>query len=234
MLDVDGTLLEIAETPSSVVVAAHVPALLRRLDDALGGAFALVSGRPIREVDALLAPYQFAIAGIHGLESRDADGAVHRSSGGVDLSAARVAIRAFVEQAPGTFVEDKGPTLAVHYRQAPDHGPAVVRLLRGLAEDLGDAVEIQKGKMVVEIKPALANKGTAVERIVARERFQRRLPVYVGDDLTDETAFAAANRMKGLSIRVGATAATCAKYSLESVTEVHRWLDAVVVALEAT
>lgn len=233
MLDLDGTLLEIAETPSAVNVPSQLVPLLDAVAARLSGAVAVISGRPIEQIDRLLQTDGFVTAGLHGLEWRDATGTVHEEvAGDVDLVAAREVLGAIARRTPGVQLEDKGRTVALHYRRAPDAGPSIVTQVRGLAARLGAGVAVQEGKMVVEIKPAHAHKGTAVERLMVLEPFAGRCPVYLGDDVTDEDAFRAVNRLGGHSVRVGPPgAASRAQYSLAGVNDVYVWLEQIVAAL---
>lgn len=233
-LDLDGTLLEIANSPSEVVVPPDLVPVLGHVAARLGGALALVSGRSIREIDALLGTNRFAAAGLHGLEWRDATGTVHAAEG-VDLRAARDAFGVFAESVPGAIVEDKGLTVALHYRLAPGAREDAVRLAHEVATRMGERFSVQEGKMVVEIKPAGATKGTAVTRFMSVAPFASRCPVYVGDDLTDEDAFDAVNRLGGHSVRVGPSeAASHAQHRLAGVNDVYVWLQQIVAALPGT
>ncbi len=203
-LDVDGTLLEIAPTPESVIVRDDTIAILERVAHAAGGAVALVSGRPIRQLDQLFGPLSIAAAGLHGLEWRSAGGAFHDADvAPPDLAPVRKTLEEFQDRHPGVRVEDKGMTVALHYRLAPDCEAEAKRFVGEVARDLGERFHVLAGKMVLEIKSIDAHKGMVVERFLAEEPFAGRVPVFVGDDVTDEEAFDAVNRHGGYSIRVG-------------------------------
>lgn len=226
-LDVDGTLLELADTPHGVVVPPGTVPLLERLAHGLDGALALVSGRAIADLDALFAPSRFAAAGLHGLE--------HRTAGGLlvpderdrrALDAVRPALRTFAAGAPGVIVEDKGPNIAVHYRLAPERADEIHALLNRLRDQLGAGFEVLAGKMIGELRPVGTDKGVAVRTFMAEAPFRGRRPVFVGDDVTDEAAFKAVNTLSGVSVRVGATERTAAQWTAPNVGAVHDWLAA--------
>lgn len=232
-LDVDGTLLAIATTPASVTVDPGLPRLLARLQSATGGALALISGRAIAALDRLFAPLRLPAAGQHGAERRDADGAIHahaiHASG---LGEARAAARAFSGSHPGVLVEDKGLSLAVHFRQAPGAEAALRTLLEGVVAGSGGELALQPGKMVFEIKPAGRDKGSAIAEFMAEPPFRGRVPVFIGDDVTDEYGFAMVNDLGGLSVKVG-DGASCAGARLPGVGEVRDWLEAYLRGCEA-
>jgi trehalose 6-phosphate phosphatase len=234
-LDVDGTLLDIAPTPESVAPRADTVELLERLAQTAGGAVALVSGRPIRQLDELFAPLALAAAGLHGLEWRSADGTMHMADATApDLARTVEQLAEFARRHPGTRVEDKGMTVALHYRQAPDAAPDARRCVDNAARALGDRVHVQEGKMVLEIKSIDAHKGMVVERFLAEQPFAGRVPVFIGDDVTDEDAFAVVNRHGGYSIRVGAARdkPSAARWALATPDQVHSWLGRVADSLE--
>jgi trehalose 6-phosphate phosphatase len=231
--DVDGTLLDLAPTPDTVVVPPVLPAQLARLGALLGGALALVSGRPLRDVDRLFAPLRFPAAGVHGAERRFGDGVVRRIAfEAARLDPVRQAFDRFTVAHEGTLMEDKGLGVTLHYRQRPDVAVEVHRLGAALIEDLGGAFHLLEGKMVLEIRPAAASKGAAVEAFLQDTPFVGRRPVYLGDDRTDEDAFQVANDLGGVSVVVGRPERTCAHTQLADVAAVHRWLDAVAVTLQ--
>ncbi len=221
-----------------MAIADQARDTLSRLAAACDGAVALVSGRPIADVDRLFAPLHLPVAGLHGLERRDARGRVTRAgaaqAAGDLLAEARGALARFAAAHPGTLIEDKGLTLALHYRQAPAAEGEARALMDGLRDGSGGALVLQHGKMVIELRPAGNDKGTAVAAFMAEAPFAGRLPVFVGDDVTDEAGFATINAMSGISIRVGDGAPTCARYDGASVAEIHDWLAAAAGALEAS
>lgn len=223
-LDVDGTLLDIAETPDAVLVDTQLLDLIAQLHRASGGALALVSGRTISDLEGLLGMSRLPMAGLHGLERRDVAGRLWIHAAPPDAKCAiKAALLPIQERHPGLLLEDKGLTLALHYRQAPTLAAYVHRLMRQLAATAGDGLEVQCGKKVVEIKPAGIDKGSAVSEYLNEPPFCQRRPVFIGDDLNDEHGFAEVNRLDGISIKVG-PGKSCARYRLADVAAVRNWL----------
>lgn len=223
-LDVDGTLLDIAETPDAVIVDKQLLELIAQLHRASGGALALVSGRNISDLERLLGMSRLPMAGLHGLERRDVAGRLWIHAAPPEAKCAiKAALTPIQERHPGLLLEDKGLTLALHYRQAPRLGAYVHRLMRQLAASAGSGLELQCGKKVVEIKPAGIDKGSAVSEYLNEPPFSQRRPVFIGDDLNDEHGFAEVNRVDGISIKVG-PGRTCARYRLANVAAVRHWL----------
>ncbi|MGB6486236.1 MAG: trehalose-phosphatase, partial [Steroidobacteraceae bacterium] len=225
-LDVDGTLLEIAATPRAVSVSDDLRERLRALASGGGGAVALVSGRAIADLDALFAPLMLPSAGLHGFERRSATGGYHRRPlpSAAVLEAARGAMLDLAGRHAGLLVEDKRFALALHYRAAPHLEDAVVKAMENVATRLAGELELQYGKMVVELRPAGATKAEAVAAFLAEAPFAGRLTVFIGDDLTDEPAFELINRLDGLSVVVGGRRPSAARACLADVDAVHDWL----------
>jgi trehalose 6-phosphate phosphatase len=224
-LDFDGTLVDIAPRPDAVEVPPGLPALLKRLSGRLGGALALVSGRPIDELDHFLAPARLPAGGQHGLEWRGPDGTRHQAE--IDrpaLSEIEAELAGFAEAAPGVRVESKSMSVALHYRQAPAFETAALDVVERLATLHAEKFHVQGGKMVLEIKPRGADKGTVIDRFMDLPPFAGRRPVYIGDDLTDEHGFVAANARDGISIQVGTREPTAAAWRVASVPDLHAWL----------
>lgn len=225
-LDVDGTLLEIAANPRAVSVPGDLRQRLRALFLASGGAVALVSGRAIADLDALFAPLTLPAAGLHGFEHRGASGAYRKRPppSPMALDTARTAMLQLAHRHAGLSVEDKRFALALHYRGAPHLEEAVVAAMRDVAARVEDDLELQRGKMVVELRPAGATKAQAVAAFLDEAPFAGRLAVFIGDDLTDEPAFELVNRLGGLSVVVNAARPSAARSRLPDVTAVHAWL----------
>lgn len=224
-VDVDGTLLDFAARPDAVVVDAALPAALQRLKLRLGGALAPVSGRPLREVDALL-HLDGAAAGLHGAELRAPDGFALEEpieSDGLDAARTQATRAAAI---PGVLVEDKQNAIALHYRAAPDAALEVRRIAAAMLDAAGDAYELMHGAFVVELKPANVDKGTAVAALMQVAPFAGRTPWVIGDDLTDEDAFAEANARGGVSIIVGPRRPTAARHGLPGPAAARAWLAA--------
>ena len=223
-LDLDGTLLEIAETPDAVDPGEQEIILLGRLKNACGGAVALISGRSLARIDQLLSPLVLAAAGQHGAERRDAQGRRHRHRFPVaSLKPAASGIRSFAARHRGLVFEDKGASVALHYRLAPQLEAAAQRVVREAAEPLGDAVEVQGGKMVVELKPAGCDKGSAIESFMQEPPFVGCVPVILGDDVTDEYGFRVVNRLGGHSVMVG-EGPSAARWRLQDPAAARAWL----------
>ena len=233
-LDVDGTLLHIAETPGGVEVSDHLRAVLARLAPLYDHALALISGRQIVQLDRLFAPLALPAAGLHGLERRDPAGRIRRLGDPAWLDGLRQALGDFAAAHPGVLLEDKGRTLALHYRRAPRAEAAARRIVGELTEGDQERLRVIEGKMVLEIKPRLADKGAAVAAFLDEPPFAGRRPVFIGDDVTDEDAFATVNRLEGISVRVGDLPGTAARYRLPDVNAVVAWLEALPAALASS
>jgi trehalose 6-phosphate phosphatase len=238
-LDVDGTLLELAPTPPEVVVPPDLPGLLQSLTGVLGGAVALITGRSLADIDALFSPMALTAAGQHGAEIRVAGSAIERL-GVVDgvLAALMPKVAAFAAARPGILVEDKGMTIAVHCRKVPRYQAELEQFLTDLAAEHGDRLETIRGHRVFEIKPRNFSKRTAVERLMRIAPFAGRLPLFIGDDRTDEDGFAAALALGGHAIRVGPDGpdpgwSTVATSRLADPACVHAFLSHAVDALNA-
>lgn len=223
-LDVDGTLIDLAARPDAVHVDAGLLELIARLHQASGGAVALVSGRALDDLDRRLGALRVPLAGQHGLERRDAAGRLwlHVAPLAAKFSIMHV-LAPVLARHPGLLLEDKGLTLALHYRRAPHLAHYAQRLMQRLARDAGTALEVQFGKCVAEIKPAGIDKGSAVTEYLAEPPFQARRPVFIGDDLNDEHGFAEVNKLDGISIKVG-KGKSAARFRLPDVAAVRRWL----------
>jgi trehalose 6-phosphate phosphatase len=227
-LDVDGTLLEIAPRPELVQVPDGVPSLLIRLSAEREGALALVSGRPLVQLDRLFQPWQGAAAGLHGLERRRADGMLDcaaDSDSAAALDCLRPKLAALAADGTGLMLEDKGATLALHYRATPEREPEIRAIVEVLHREIASALRLIPGKMVVEFQPRSADKGRAIAAFLTEPPFLGRRPVFVGDDTTDEDGFAEIRRRGGIAIRVGHfDGATAANYRLPTVEAVLVWL----------
>jgi len=228
-LDVDGTLIDLADTPDAVRVDTALLELIARLHRVSGGAVALVSGRALSFLEDRLGTLRLPLAGQHGLERRDAAGRlwIHAAppAAKCEITAALAPILA---RHPGLLLEDKGLTLALHYRLAPHLAAYAQRLMLRLAGAAGSGLEVQFGKRVAEVKPAGIDKGTAVAEYLAESPFKGRLPVFIGDDLNDEHGFAEVNKLDGVSIKVG-NGGSCARFRLRTVAAVRRWLGEALV-----
>jgi trehalose 6-phosphate phosphatase len=218
-LDIDGTLIDIAPRPQDVVVPTDLPDLLQAASDRLGGALALVSGRALDVIDQLAAPLHLPAAAEHGAIIRLADGTVQTCvARGVPRSW-REHLRAETKDWSGVLVGEKQASVAVHYRLAPEREKEVRALvMRIVAED--PAFEVLPARMAFEIRPRGADKGTAIRRFLETAPFRDRVPVFVGDDVTDEDGFAVAREAGGLGLHV-------ARDFGDETANVRRWLKTV-------
>lgn len=203
LLDLDGTLLDLAPSPDAVVVPPDLPDTLRRLRTRLDGALAVVTGRPVEQIDALLDDAPYAVAGEHGGAVRSAPGAALLRADLPDLPAfwldqAAGAVAAW----PGALLEPKARGFVFHYRQAPEAGPALQAAAHAIIAARAAAYTVLPAHMAWEVKPRGADKGTAVAVLMRAPPFAGRVPVYVGDDVTDEDAMRAAREAGGMGLRV--------------------------------
>jgi trehalose 6-phosphate phosphatase len=231
-LDFDGTLVEIVRDPSLVVVPPAIKHTLTGLSAHLGGALALVTGRAIADLDRMLDPLRPLAAGLHGLERRLPDGNTERAAAPRWVAEIAPEIELFAARHPGLRVENKRLTIALHYRGAPELADTVRQFIDACAAGLDHKATVQLGKMVVELRPAGRDKGAAIEAFMAAPPFAGRVPVFLGDDLTDEHGFAAVNRMGGVSIRIGEGGETSARFGLPDVASVHDWLQEIMAGVE--
>lgn len=223
-LDIDGTLLEFQARPDAVRSPPELRALLSSLFERMKGALALVSGRPITDIDRVFHPEAYPAAGGHGVELR--------FEGGADIQSETLefpkqlveSMQGFVSEHEGLLLEVKPAGIALHYRQRPELQTEIQVMLEELSTHLDDRFTMLAGKMVVEFLPRGYDKGTAVETFLKHSPFAGRCPVFIGDDVTDEKAFAIVNHRGGHSIRVGGIESSAATCSIDDVAGVHRWL----------
>jgi trehalose 6-phosphate phosphatase len=231
--DFDGTLAEIAETPSAVIVedrARHALASLLRVSS---GAVAIVTGREIDAIDSFFVPLRLPVAGVHGYERRN--GGMMISAQHSDEESSRAfegMLRSFVSHNPGLLLEKKRGALALHYRLRPELETLCVALVEDSSSHLSSVV-LTRGKMVIEARLHTANKGTAISDFLREPPFCGRVPFFAGDDVTDEDAFATVNALGGISIKVG-PGKTTAKARAGSVDEFLSWLLVTIEMLEGT
>jgi trehalose 6-phosphate phosphatase len=231
-LDFDGTLAHIAATPCGVSIDPRLRPTLAALNEALDGAVALVSGRTLAQLDDLLTPLVLPAAGLHGLERRRADGTIARAQEpAAEIAVVRQRLRAFAARVPGVLLEDKGLSLALHYRDAPERQADCLRAADEAVAASGGGLHLLEGKMIYEIKSDGTNKGTAIEAFLAEPPFAGRTPAFFGDDVTDEDGFAAVNRRGGVTVCVGDGAKTMARWRIASVGALLTWLAKVPEAI---
>ena len=205
LLDIDGTLLELAPTPRDVIVPPRLADTLQRLHERTSGALALVSGRSLTDIDVIFAPLQFPAVGGHGAEMRlslESEAVASRAPPmDNDLKKRFTAIAAL---SPGILLEDKGYSIALHYRLAPQFERTIYEAVSAIRSDLPEAAfEVLPGKSVCEIKPTGFTKATGVRELMKHVPFAGRLPLFIGDDVTDESVFEIIPSYKGVSFSVG-------------------------------
>ena len=223
-LDVDGTLLAIRDNPSDVTANRALIGTLEACFDRLDGAMALISGRSVAEVDRIFAPAIFPVAGAHGSELRGSDGRTVSAVNAPLPQATLEALEAFASRHDGLLLERKRGGASLHYRRAPALQTECRRLVDELLAGLGDSYRLIAGKMVFEIAPSAHDKGAAIRQFLQAPPFKGRSPVFFGDDVTDEDGFRVVNELGGLSVRIGDTGNSEARYWLQGVAAVQSWL----------
>jgi trehalose 6-phosphate phosphatase len=225
LLDVDGTLLDLAPTPREVFVSHELRDTLGRLSKRTGGAVAFVSGRPVSELDLIFSPLQLPAIGGHGAEFRAAAGAPTEAARLPPLDAVvKRQFAAIAEAGPGIILEDKGYSLALHYRLAPDKEHVVRDAAMKIWRDLNTtALEILPGKLVLEVKQVGTTKATAVRELMRIAPFAGRRPVFIGDDITDLGVFAILPELGGIGVSVGRNVPGV-DACFERPTDVRHWL----------
>ena len=225
LLDIDGTLVDLAPTPREVWVAPGLAKTLNRLLKRTSGALALVSGRSLNDIDLIFAPEQFPAVGGHGAEMRlstDSE-AVASHAPPMDREL-KLRLAAIAKLSPGILLEDKGYSLALHYRLAPHAEKAIYEAVSLIRADLPNApIEVLPGKCVCEIKHSGFNKATGVRELMTHEPFKGRRPVFIGDDVTDEAVFGIMPDLGGLAFSVGRRATGVADH-FDEPRDVREWL----------
>lgn len=230
-LDFDGTLVELADRPDTIMFAERTRDVLSRLAVVTGGAVAIVTGREIADLDRFLVPLRLPAAGIHGLTRRSPSGESHAAP--LDdhfLRHAEYLLAPLVLAEPGLLLERKSNAVALHYRKRPDLEDTCRAVMAQLAA-LCPGILVTPGKMVFEAKPGIADKGTAILDFLKEPPFAGRCPIVAGDDVTDEDAFAAVTAAGGIAIKIG-PGATRAHYAAADTATFLNWLHATALALE--
>jgi trehalose 6-phosphate phosphatase len=224
-LDIDGTILDIAPTPLEVTVSDELRATLASLFVTFGGAAAFVSGRPIAEMDRLFDPLRLPAVGGHGAEIRfSPDGDTRRSKIAMLDDDLRAAFARIGRLGDGVIVEDKGYSLAIHYRLAPQLGGEIMKAVTGVCKnERCDSLEVLPGKLVVEIKPGGYDKGTGLRELMSVPPFTGRAPIFIGDDVTDNAAFAVLPDFGGAGFSVGGVVPGTS-FNFDGPQDVRRWL----------
>lgn len=226
-LDFDGTMVDLAPQPHAVQVPRMLIGTLQDLQVMLGGALAVISGRPIAQLDDFLQPLRMPTAGVHGAERRSADGHLHLLHTH-PLDHVEEAANVLAAQHEGLLVESKRGSLALHYRQAPHLEELCLRAMQDAVSE-SPGIVLLRGKMVVEAKPGGASKGRAIEEFMAEAPFAGRTPVFIGDDVTDEAGFSAVQRLGGVGVKVGDGESLASRRVADPAT-LHRQLQAALAA----
>lgn len=225
--DFDGTLADIVSRPELVEVTQATREALTALRRSHQGAVAIITGRDIAAIDRFLTPVRLPVAGVHGLTRRDATGQMHNP--GYDGEALKVIERKLerlVAQETGLLLEAKQGALALHYRLRPELEGVCLEAMEQ-AVNGAPTISVRRGKMVIEAVGHSGNKGEAIESFLTEKPFAGRVPVFAGDDQTDEDGFAIVNRLHGISIKVG-QGDTQARYRVQDREELLSWLNAII------
>ncbi|QBY00357.1 trehalose-phosphatase [Rhodophyticola sp. CCM32] len=223
-LDFDGCLVAIAPRPDAVVIPRGLVQMLDRLYHRAGGALALVSGRAIADLQGFLPGLNVPMVGCHGAEHARGRGRVTRLRVDRDILAQAIAaLHAAAGPVPGFLVEVKPVSVGLHYRANPALEPEAEAIMGRIAK-AAPGFHLHQSKQMIELRPDGADKGQAVAKLLSEASFQGRCPVVMGDDLTDEPAFAQANRRGGVSVKIG-QGATAARHRLRDPQQVRHWLN---------
>jgi trehalose 6-phosphate phosphatase len=224
-LDIDGTLLDLAPRPEAVEVPPWLVPRLQQLFDKLDGALAFVSGRTIESIDQLFKPLRLPAVGVHGGEIRAPGGQILAEQRLVDaLQSVEPMLLEAIARIHGVGLENKHSAIALHYRSVPERGREVLKIAELVVGGMGSEFAVLVGKCVVEIRPRHLTKGTAIDQLMQQPPFKGRTPIFAGDDCTDEDAFEVVNRLGGITIHVGDSASTLAKYRLTNPGQLRAWL----------
>ena len=231
-LDFDGTIVDFAPRPDAVRPSPLLVPALGQVARALGGALAVVTGRPIREIDHWLDAAVAAVAGIHGAERRSADARLSSAAAppAGETERARVRLVGVAAANEGVLLEDKGRGFALHFRNAPEQRDACMAAVSALASP---AFEVLAGASVVELRSRGVHKGGAIAAFMSEPPFAGRTPVFIGDDVTDEDGFRTVNEMGGVSVLAGPFRPTAARHRLLDTGSVVAWIRGIPGALGA-
>jgi trehalose 6-phosphate phosphatase len=230
-LDFDGTLVEIATRPGDVAPSKGLIDLLEGLDRALGGAVAIVTGRSIADLDGFLAPATFVAAGLHGAEYRTSRAEIARPVATPIDPVLIAAVCRLEEILPGVRVEAKGATISVHWREAPGVERPLAAELDRILRDGPSHLEISRGRKVFEICPRHVSKGAAIDVLTGLAAFRGRRPIMIGDDVSDESAFVAAERLGGIGFRVRGETFGRDIADFASPRQVREWLSVLLARI---
>ena len=223
-LDLDGTLAPIAARPQDVRPDSRRTRLLETLQEALGGRLAVVSGRTLADIDRILEGRVTCVSAIHGLVRRDRDGSLHEPEPHPGLGHAVARLREFAAGDAGLIVEEKGASVAIHFRLARARAAEARALAQRLAAETG--LTLQEGDMVEELRTPGPSKGDSIRDFMGTPAFKGATPVFAGDDATDEHGFEEVKRLGGFGVLVGRPRETHAVFGLRNVEDVMAWLEA--------
>lgn len=227
-LDVDGTLLAFADHPEKVAPDPSLRMLLASVQQHLDGALALLSGRPVSQLQTMFAPLRLPMAGLHGAQLlATADAQPAESDTAAWLHALHQRAMHLARAHPGVLIENKDQALALHWRNAPQAGDAVIAFAQAQLPQLS-GVRLQPGNHVIEFVGSGHDKGRALQALMQHAPFKGRRPLFVGDDLTDEHGFAAAQQLGGIGVLVGQRESSQARCALRDISAVHAWLRAAI------
>jgi trehalose 6-phosphate phosphatase len=224
-LDLDGTLTELVDYPDGARLDRSTLRLIETLSERVGGAVAVVSGRAISVVDVLLHPLVLPVAGVHGLERRDARGLVH-SKRSTDISPITFVLEKTVGDETGVIIERKPGAVALHYRLRPDLEQRCCDIVHDVIGKHPN-LRLLHGKMVFELMPRGGDKGSVIEAFLSEPPFLGRKPLFAGDDVTDEAGFSVVNARGGVSIKIG-DGESLARYRADDIRQFHDWLEGLV------
>jgi trehalose 6-phosphate phosphatase len=223
-LDFDGTLVDIADQPDSVRMNASTLRRIASIQSRVDHALAVVSGREIAVIDQFLRPLKLPVAGVHGLERRDSAGRLHKAAtNGAEFAFHAGTIAQALDGERGVIIEVKSGAVALHFRLRPDLEMRCRKIAEDLTRDRPD-LALLRGKMVYEIRRTGPNKGTVIREFLDEPPFSGRVPIFAGDDVTDEEGFLVVNDLGGVSIKIGADQ-TAASYRARDINEFQDWLD---------
>jgi trehalose 6-phosphate phosphatase len=231
-LDVDGTLLDFASRPDAAIVPPPLRQTLTALSGALGGALAIISGRTIADLDRLFAPLRLPVAGQHGAEARRGERICIFAPGSPALASVLAPVYALGEQRPTIMIENKGLSAAIHYAEAGSERDALSELLPKAIARSDGAFRLLASHLAFDIVPQAIDKGRAVDWFMADAPFAGRVPVFIGDERTDEDGFAAAMARGGHAINVGPRRGSIAPWHMPTPQDLRAWLDRSLATLE--
>lgn len=227
-LDFDGTLVDLVARPDLVEVTAETRDTLAALSEKSDGAIAIITGRDIATVDAFLTPLKLPVAGVHGLTRRDVNGTFHEPQfDRAPLAALKAELTPLIAGEDGLLLEEKEGALVLHYRQRPDLEDVCTAAMEKAA-GAHPSITLRLGKMVVEAVGYPTDKGRAIKSFMGEAPFQGRIPIFAGDDVTDEDGFAVVNRLGGFSVKVGA-GDTNAPYRVENRDALLAWFNHILI-----